>query len=48
LAGRGQPPLQAPQDFTVVTNPHVAASLGLRIDDAGLIAADLKRAEGQP
>lgn len=47
LAGRGLPPVQSPQEFAVAVNPRVAASLGLQLDDASLIAEDLRRAEGQ-
>lgn len=47
LAGRGLPPAQSPQEFAVAVNPRVAASLGLQLDDASLIAEDLRRAEGQ-
>jgi ABC-type uncharacterized transport system substrate-binding protein len=45
LAGRGLPPPQSPREFAVVANPRVAASLGLLLDDAALIAEDLRRAE---
>jgi ABC-type uncharacterized transport system substrate-binding protein len=45
-AGRGLPPPQAPQEFAVAANPRVAASLGLQLDDASVIAEDLRREEG--
>lgn len=45
-AGRGLPPLQRPREFEVAVNAKVAASLGLRIDAAAEIAADLRRQEG--
>lgn len=48
LAGRGLPPPHAPSEFTVVANPYVAASLGLRLDDEKQIADELRRAEGRP
>jgi hypothetical protein len=47
-AGRGLPPPQAPQEFAVTANPRVAASLGLQLDEAALIAEDLRRLEGAP
>lgn len=47
LAGRGMPPVQSPREFAVATNAKVAASLGLYLDEAYLIAEDLRRAEGQ-
>ncbi len=45
LAGRGMPAVQAPREFAVATNPRVATSLGLALDDADQIATDLRRAE---
>jgi putative tryptophan/tyrosine transport system substrate-binding protein len=45
VAGRGLPPAQAPREFDVVVNNHVANSLGLRIDEATQIADDLRREE---
>lgn len=47
LAGRGLPPAQSPREFAVVANHRVATSLGIQLDDAALIAEDLRRAEGQ-
>lgn len=47
-AGRGLPPPQMPREFAVATNAKVAASLGLMLDDAALIAEDLRRQEGGP
>jgi hypothetical protein len=44
--GRGLPPPQAPQEFAVAANAKVAASLGLQLDDASVIAEDLRREEG--
>jgi ABC-type uncharacterized transport system substrate-binding protein len=46
LAGRGLPPPQAPREFAVTANAKVAASLGLQLDEASLIAEDLRRLEG--
>lgn len=48
FAGRGLPPVQTPREFTVVANPRVAASLGLRLDEAEAIADDLRRLESRP
>lgn len=48
LAGRGLPGVQAPRDFSVAVNARVANSLGLHLDDAATIAADLRREEGLP
>ena len=45
VAGRGLPSAQAPREFDVVVNNHVANSLGLRIDEATQIAEDLRREE---
>lgn len=45
LAGRSLPSLQSPREFSVATNPKVAASLGIRLDDATDIAAALRRDE---
>lgn len=48
LQGRGAlPPPQAPQDFTVSVNEHVARSLGLQLD-AGTLAERLRRMEKNP
>ena len=44
-AGRGLPPPQAAREFAVAINAKVAASLGLSLDDATLIAEDLRRLE---
>jgi hypothetical protein len=44
--GRPLPPVQTPREFAVLTNPKVAASLGIRLDDAASIAEDLRRREG--
>lgn len=44
--GRGLPAPQPSREFAVVTNAKVAASLGLALDDAEEIAADLRRQEG--
>lgn len=46
LAGRGLPPPQTPREFAVTTNAKVAASLGLQLDEAALIAEELRRLEG--
>lgn len=47
-AGRGLPPPQMSREFAVAANAKVAASLGLSLDDAALIAEDLRRQEGAP
>lgn len=47
-AGRGLPPPQMSRELAVVANAKVAASLGLLLDDAALIAEDLRRQEGAP
>lgn len=46
-AGGGLPAPQAPREFSVAVNAKVAASLGLSIDDAAAIVADLRRREGR-
>jgi hypothetical protein len=46
MAGRSLPPPQAPREFAVAVNAKVAASLGLQLDEAALIAEDLRRLEG--
>lgn len=48
LGGRGLPAPQMPREFAVSANTKVAASLGLQIDDAALIAEDLRRHESGP
>lgn len=45
LSGRPLPSLQSPREFSVATNPKVAASLGIRLDDAADMAAALRRDE---
>lgn len=40
------PPLQMPAEFAVASNPKVAASLGIGLDDAAEIAEDLRKAGG--
>lgn len=45
-AGRGLPPPQMPREFAVAANAKVAASLGVVLDDAALLAEDLRRQEG--
>lgn len=44
--GRPLPPPSAPDEFAVIANPKVAASLGIGLDDAAGIAEDLRRAGG--
>lgn len=44
--GRGLPPPQMPREFAVSANLRVAASLGLMLDEAAVIAEDLRRQEG--
>ena len=46
LTGRPIPALMRPDEFEVATNPRVAASLGLTIDDADAIARDLRGMAG--
>lgn len=47
LATGQLPPPQHPLQFTVGTNPHVARSLGLAIEDAATLAQKLRQAEAQ-
>lgn len=42
------PAEQMPHEFTVITNPKVAASLGIALDDATEITEDLQRQEVNP
>lgn len=44
-AGRGLPAPQAPREFAVAANARVAASLGLQLDEAAVLAEDLRRLE---
>jgi len=46
FSGQGMGAPSAPREFFVATNPQVAASLGIVLDNADRIAADLRRAEG--
>lgn len=46
--GQPLPELSAPDEFAVVANPRVAASLGIGLDDAARIAEDLRTVEGRP
>lgn len=46
LAGRGLPAPQGPRDFSVATNGKVADSLGLWLEGAATLAAELRREEG--
>lgn len=46
--GRGLPPPQTPREFAVAANARVAASLGLQLDEAAVLAEDLRRIEGAP
>jgi hypothetical protein len=46
LAGRGLPAPQGPRDFSVATNTKVGDSLGLWLEDAATLAAELRREEG--
>ncbi|MDX9994073.1 MAG: ABC transporter substrate binding protein [Rhodocyclaceae bacterium] len=41
------PPMQMPAEFAVSSNPKVAASLGISLDDAAEIAEDLRRGGGR-
>jgi ABC-type uncharacterized transport system substrate-binding protein len=45
LAGKAMPPPQSPREFSVATNPHVAHSLGLHIDDAEVLSERLHKLE---
>jgi hypothetical protein len=47
-AGRALPPPQMPREFAVAANAKVAASLGMMLDDAAVIAEDLRRQESLP
>jgi len=47
-AGRGLPPPQMSREFEVAVNARVAASLGVALDDAALLAEELRRQEGSP
>lgn len=42
------PVVQIPREFAVITNPKVAASLGIALDDPAEIAEYLRRQEGNP
>lgn len=42
------PAEQMPHEFTVITNPKVAASLGMALDDATVITEDMRRQEANP
>ena len=42
------PPPSAPRQFRVGTNPYVARSLGINLDDAGALKERLEHAEGTP
>lgn len=48
LSSRNLPGPQMPREFAVAVNAKVAASLGLQVDDAALIAEDLRRQERAP
>lgn len=45
-SGRGLPPPQLPQEFSVAVNEKVAASLGLALDDETRLEEALRRQEG--
>lgn len=47
LATGQLPPPQHPRQFTISTNPHVARSLGLAIEDAAALEQKLRQAEAQ-
>lgn len=47
VAGKGFPPPRAPQEFAVVANAKVAASLGIALEDAATVAEALRREEGR-
>lgn len=44
-AGNPLPALQMPAEFAVASNPKVAASLGIGLDNAAELAVDLRKAE---
>lgn len=46
MGGAALPPPQHPRNYTVATNPTVARSLGIPLDDVASIKARLVRAEG--
>ncbi len=48
LATGTLPPPAAPRQFRISTNPYVARSLGINLDDASVLRERLERTEGQP
>jgi putative ABC transport system substrate-binding protein len=48
FSGKGLPPPQAPREFSVAVNPHVARSLGLRLDEPAAIGDKLRQMERRP
>ena len=46
-SGSLQPPA-APRHFRIGTNPYVARSLGISLEDASVLQERLERAEGTP
>lgn len=46
-SGSLQPPA-APRHFRIGTNPYVARSLGISLEDASVLQERLERAEGHP
>ena len=48
LASGSLPPPAAPRHFRIGTNPYVARSLGISLEDASVLQERLERAEGTP
>jgi hypothetical protein len=48
LATGSLPPPAAPRHFRINTNPYVARSLGINLEDAGVLRDKLERLEGLP
>ena len=48
LASGSLPPPAAPRHFRISTNPYVARSLGIGLEDASVLRERLERAEGTP
>jgi ABC-type uncharacterized transport system substrate-binding protein len=48
LATGSLPPPAAPRHFRVSTNPYVARSLGIVLDEPGTLRERLERTEGNP
>jgi ABC-type uncharacterized transport system substrate-binding protein len=48
LAGKPLPPTQGPRGFEIAANPHIAAALGLRLEDEKVLAERVRRLEREP